>query len=65
LSQSLHSTKEADMADAPSRFTAIRMSISANCEPQDELEKLVVIAERGCFAANTLRGAVDLSIKIV
>jgi putative redox protein len=56
---------EGDMADAPSRFTAIRMSVSAKCKPPEELNKLVTIAERGCIAANTLRGAVELSIKVV
>ena len=56
---------EGDMADAPSRFTAIRMAVSAQCNPPEELEKLVTIAERGCIAANTLGAAVDLSIKIV
>lgn len=56
---------EADMADAPARFTAVRMSVSARCEPPEELDKLVTIAERGCIAANTLRAAVQLSIKVV
>jgi putative redox protein len=56
---------EGDMADAPARFTAIRMSVSAQCEPAGELDKLVTIAERGCIAANTLRAAVELDIKIV
>lgn len=55
---------EADMADAPSRFTAIRMSVSARCNPPGELQKLVTIAERGCIAANTLRAAVELTIRI-
>jgi len=56
---------EGDMADAPPRFTAIRMLVSAQCNPPEELNKLVTIAERGCIAANTLRTAVELSIKIV
>jgi putative redox protein len=55
---------EGDMADAPSRFSAIRMMVSAQCDPREELDKLVTIAERGCISANTLRKAVDLSIKI-
>ncbi|MGC2166879.1 MAG: OsmC family protein [Gallionella sp.] len=55
---------EGDMADAPSRFSAIRMAVSAQCESREELEKLVTIAERGCIAANTLRSAVELSIKV-
>lgn len=56
---------EADMADAPSRFTAIRMSVSAQCNPPQELDKLVAIAERGCITVNTLRAALELSIRIV
>jgi len=56
---------EGDMADGPARFTAIRMSVSAHCNPPEELGKLVTIAERGCIAANTLRAAVALSIKVV
>jgi putative redox protein len=56
---------EGDMADAPSRFSAIRMTVSAQCDPPEELEKLVTIAERGCISANTLRATVELSIKVV
>ena len=55
---------EGDMADAPSRFTAIRMTVSARCNPPEELSKLVTIAERGCIAVNTLRAAVEFSIKV-
>ena len=56
---------EGDMADAPSRFTAIRMSVSAQCDPPEELNKLVAIAERGCISVNTLRAALELSIRVV
>ena len=56
---------EGDMADAPSRFTAIRMKVSAQCDQPEELNKLVTIAERGCIVVNTLRTAVELSIKVV
>jgi putative redox protein len=56
---------EADIADAPARFTAIRMIVSAQCDAPDELGKLVTIAERGCIVANTLRVAVELSVKVV
>lgn len=55
---------EADMADTPPRFTAIRMSVSAQCDPPEQLDKLVAIAERGCITVNTLRAAVELSIKV-
>lgn len=56
---------EGDIADGPQRYTAIRMRVSADCEPAKELAKLVLIAERGCIAANTLRSALDLSVECV
>jgi putative redox protein len=56
---------EADISDAPSRFTAIRMQVSAQCNPPEELIKIVTVAERGCIAANTLRAAIELSIKVI
>lgn len=56
---------EGDLADAPPRYTAIRMRVSAQCDPAAELPKLVVMAERGCIVANTLRNAVDLTVECV
>ncbi|MDJ0738361.1 MAG: OsmC family protein [Gammaproteobacteria bacterium] len=56
---------EGDLADAPPRYTAVRMRVSADCEPASELAKLVTIAERGCIVANTLRPAVELSVECV
>jgi len=63
--QNARANIEADIADAPARFTAIRMSVSAQCNPPGELTKLVTIADRGCIVANTLRTAVELSVKVV
>ena len=54
---------EGELADAPPRYAAIRMRISAHCEPAGELAKLVTLAERGCIVANTLRRAVELQIE--
>jgi putative redox protein len=59
-----HVDIQGDMAESPPRFTAIRMSVSAQCNPPEELNKLVAIAENGCLAANTLRAAVVLSIEV-
>ncbi|MGB5251826.1 MAG: OsmC family protein [Sedimenticolaceae bacterium] len=56
---------EGDLDDAPPRYTAIRMRVSASCEPAAELPKLVKMAERGCIVANTLRAAVDLTVGCV
>jgi len=52
-----------ELADAPARYIKVNMTVSAQCEPAGELPKLVVIAERGCLVANTLRKAVDLTIE--
>ena len=54
----------ATIADNPTRFSAVELSVSADCDDAVLLEKLVVIAERGCIAANTLRGGLDLTVKI-
>jgi putative redox protein len=56
---------QGDLVDAPARYSAIRMRISANCEPADALAKLVQIADRGCIVANTLRNGLELSIECV
>ena len=56
---------EGDLADAPPRYTAVRMRVSANCQPATELAKLVLIAERGCIVANTLRNAVEFNVECV
>ena len=56
---------EGDLADAPPRYTAIRMRVSADGGTDAELAKLVTIAERGCIVANTLRNAVELSVECV
>jgi len=60
-----HADISGELADAPARYTTIRMDVTADCEPASELGKLVTIAERGCIVANTLAKAVDLRIKIV
>lgn len=54
-----------EISDGPVRYSKITMRVSACCQPQDLLEKLVTIAERGCIAANTLRKAVELTVEIV
>lgn len=54
---------EGRLEAAPARFSAIQMRVSATAE-REALEKLVVISERACIVANTLRPAVDLSIEV-
>ncbi|SVC48833.1 uncharacterized protein METZ01_LOCUS301687 [marine metagenome] len=53
----------ATLAEHPQRFSAIHMRITADADAT-KLQKLVTIAERSCIAANTLRGAVELSVSV-
>ncbi len=48
----------------PTRFTEITMRVSARCDDRADLEKMIVIAERSCIVANTLKHAVRLHIEI-
>lgn len=48
----------------PPRFTDIEMVVSADYDDRTEMEKLVIIAERGCIVANTVKDAVSLTISI-
>ena len=49
---------------SPPRFTAVEMSVSADAADRDQLAKLVTIAERACITANTLRPALELSVRV-
>jgi putative redox protein len=53
------------LSEAPPRFAAIHMEISAQYTDRAEMEKLVTIAERGCIVANTLKNAVELTLAVV
>jgi putative redox protein len=53
----------AEVADTPSRFASIALTVSSSLE-RDEFEKLVTIADRSCISVNTVRSAVDLTVDI-
>lgn len=52
------------LADAPTRYQAVELRVAADCEDKDLLEKLVEIADRGCIMTNTLRGTIDLTVRV-
>jgi putative redox protein len=52
------------LVDAPTRFSAVEVCVSANYSDRELFEKLVEIAEKGCIIVNTLRGKLDLSVRI-
>lgn len=54
----------AQLEGAPPRFSEIEMVVSADYPDRQELEKLSLIAERGCIVANTIKDAVVLTITV-
>ena len=68
-------TREADVSNVrvavtgtiggvPERVEAISMRVSAQYRDEDELRKLLAIAERGCLVTNTLKEAVVISVEL-
>jgi len=54
----------AQLEGTPPRFTEIELQVSGVYQDKEELEKLVIIAERGCIVANTIRDAVVLRTRV-
>jgi putative redox protein len=51
------------IAEAPARFSAIELHVASNGSTE-QLERLVELADRGCIMMNTLRGKLDVRIRI-
>lgn len=47
----------------PARFTAATLEVYGAGIPDDEFDKLITVAERGCIVANTLSRALALEVK--
>lgn len=54
----------AQLEGTPPRFTEIELQVGGVYQDKEELEKLVIIAERGCIVANTIRDAVVLRTRV-
>lgn len=54
----------ATLADSPTRFESVELRISADTPDRELLQKLVEIADRGCIMMNTLRGKLDVRVKV-
>ena len=52
------------LAEAPTRYQAVELRVSAAGDNRELLEKLVDIADRGCIMTNTLRATVNLSMNV-
>jgi putative redox protein len=55
-------TVTATVEGAPSRVTAMTMTVGATCDDRAALEKLVDIAGRACIVTNTLKLAVPITV---
>jgi len=47
----------------PARFTGATLAVHGSGVPDDEFDKLIAVAERGCIVANTLNRALTLRVK--
>jgi putative redox protein len=54
----------ASLADSPPRFSAVELYVTADSQDQELLQRLVAIADRGCIMMNTLRGKLDVQVRI-
>ncbi len=52
------------LADSPARFAAVELSVTADSGSGELLERIVEIADRGCIMMNTLRGKLDIRIRV-
>jgi putative redox protein len=52
------------IAEAPARFEAVDLYVTADSADREVLERLVEIADRGCIMMNTLRGKLDVRIRV-
>ena len=60
----IHTEVIGTLADSPARFSAIELYVTANSLDRDLLERVVEIADRACIMMNTLRGKLDLRVRI-
>ncbi|HTM12467.1 MAG TPA: OsmC family protein [Bryobacteraceae bacterium] len=49
---------------SPARFTAVELNVTAKYSDREQFEKLIDIADRGCIMMNTLRGKLDIQVRI-
>jgi putative redox protein len=52
------------LANSPARFAEVELRVTAESRDRDLLERLVEIADRGCIMMNTLRGKLDVRVRI-
>jgi putative redox protein len=49
----------------PARFVALELCVTSDSPDRELLEKLVEIADRGCIMMNTLRGKLEVKLRLI
>ena len=52
------------LAEGPARFESVQLYVTAETADRELLERLVEIADRGCIMMNTLRGKLDIHVRV-
>ncbi len=60
----IHTEVIGTLAESPARFVSVELCVSTECQDPELVEKLVQIAERGCIMVNTLRGLMEVTVRI-
>ncbi len=61
--QNLKAMVRGTLEGNPARFTSATLEVHGSGIPDDEFDKLITVAERGCIVANTLKHALTLEVK--
>ena len=57
-------TVKGTLDGTPPHFQKMAMAVKGNGIDRDQMEKMVLIAERGCIVANTLKQFMDVDISV-
>ncbi len=60
----VHAEVIGTIADSPARFEALDLIVTADGPDRELLPRLVEIADRGCIMMNTLRGKLEVRLRI-
>jgi len=52
------------LADSPARFVDVELCVTADAPERELLERLVEIADRACIMTNTLRGKLNVCVRL-
>lgn len=60
----LSATVSGTLDGTPPRFQKMTMAVNGHGTDRDQMEKMILVAERGCIVANTLKQFMDVEISI-